>query len=63
MSETFDLRLGKSFWMNLPNNLYIDVEISMNDAISQADDLAPLNLGTLGFEILRQTIGGFTDDF
>ena len=35
----------------------------MNDAISQADDFAPLDLGVLGSEILRQTVGGFTDDF
>jgi hypothetical protein len=35
----------------------------VNDAISQADDFAPLDLGVLGSEILRQAIGGFTDDF
>jgi hypothetical protein len=46
---------------DLPNNLYIDVEIIVNDAISQADDFAPLNLGALGLEILRQAVGGFTE--
>ena len=35
----------------------------MNNAISQADDFAPLDVGALGPEILRQTIGRFTDDF
>ena len=35
----------------------------MNDAISQADNFAPLYLGALGPEILRQAIGGFADDF
>ncbi len=39
MSESFDLNFGKSFWMISPNNPYIDVEIIMNDAIFQADDL------------------------
>jgi hypothetical protein len=35
----------------------------VNDAISQADNFAPLYLGALGPEILRQAIGGFPDDF
>jgi len=35
----------------------------VNDAISQADYFAPLNLGVLGSETLRQAVGGFTDDF
>ena len=35
----------------------------MNDAISQADDFAPLDLGVLGSEILRQAVGSFADDF
>ena len=41
---------------DLPNNLYINVEIIVNDAISQADDFAPLDLGVLGSEILRQAV-------
>jgi hypothetical protein len=32
------------------------VEIIVNDAISQADDFAPLNLGALGSEIPRQAV-------
>jgi hypothetical protein len=35
----------------------------VNDAISQADDFAPLDLGVLGSEILRQAVGSFADDF
>src|SRR5918996_1691610 len=48
---------------DLPNNLYINVEIIVNDAISQANDSAPLDLDVLGSEILRQAVGSFADDF
>jgi hypothetical protein len=35
----------------------------VNDTIPQTDDFTPLDFGMLGLEILRQTIGGFADDF
>jgi hypothetical protein len=47
---------------DLPNNLYVDIEIVVDNAISQADDLAPLDLGELSPEILRQAVGCFADD-
>jgi hypothetical protein len=34
----------------------------VNDAISQADDFAPLNLGALALKFSGQAIGGFADD-
>jgi hypothetical protein len=48
---------------DLPNNLYVDAEIIVNDTIPQTDDFTPLDFGMLGLEILRQAIGGFADDF
>ena len=48
---------------NFPDNLYIDVEVIVNDAMPQADNFTPLNLGMLGLETLRKAVGGLADDF
>jgi hypothetical protein len=48
---------------NFPDNLYIDVEVIVNDAMPQADDFTPLNLGMQGLETLRKAVGGLADDF
>jgi hypothetical protein len=63
IGDSFDLKLWQILLDDLPNNLYVDVEIIVNDAISQTDNFAPLDLGALGPEILRQAIGCFADDF
>jgi hypothetical protein len=62
-SESFDLRFRQILLDDLPNNLYIDVEVIVDDAISQTDDFAPLDLGMLGSKILRQAVGSFADNF
>ena len=48
---------------DLPNNFNIDIEIVVDNTISQADEFAPFDLGALGPEILRQAVGCFPDDF
>ena len=35
----------------------------LKDAMPQADDFTPLNLGMLGLETLRKAVGGLPDDF
>lgn len=51
------------FLNNFPDNFYIDVEVIVNDAMPQADDFTPLNLGMLDLETLRKAVGGLADDF
>jgi hypothetical protein len=41
---------------DLLNNLYVDIEIVVDNAISQADDFVPLDLGSLSPDILRQAL-------
>jgi hypothetical protein len=48
---------------DLLNNLYVDIEFVVDNAISQADDFAPLDVGELSPEILRQAVCCFADDF
>lgn len=63
IGESFDLRFGKIPLDYLPNNLYVDVEIIVDDSIFQPDNFAPLYFRACGHEILRQAIRGFADDF
>ena len=51
------------FLNNFSDNLYIDVEVIVNDAMPQADNFTPLNLGMLGLETLQKAVGSLADDF
>jgi hypothetical protein len=48
---------------NLPDDLNVDIEVIVDDAMSETNNLRPFDFWVLRPEILRQAVGGLSDDF
>jgi len=52
----------KVFLHRLPEDVQVDIEISMNQTVAHANNVIPGNVRKVSSRILRNLIGGFPDD-
>ena len=54
---------GKLVLDNVPEDLYVDPEVLVNQDVAQSADLLPLDVGATRAELLRQALDCLTDHF
>ena len=48
---------------DLPDQIEVDVEVTVDDAVAQSDDLTPWDLRISAVGVCRDARGSFADDF